>query len=44
MSSYYSVVRYVPDPVADERINVGVVVFGSDYFRHQVPGEVAASP
>jgi hypothetical protein len=26
--SFYSVVRYVPDPVADERINVGVVVHG----------------
>ncbi len=32
MSSYYSVVRYVPDPVADERINVGVVVFGNGTF------------
>src|SRR5262245_34649658 len=27
MPSYYSVIRYVPDPVADEAINVGVVAF-----------------
>jgi Protein of unknown function (DUF3037) len=26
--SYYSVVRYVPDPIRDERINIGVVVTG----------------
>ena len=24
--SYYSIVHYVPDPIRDERINVGVVV------------------
>ncbi len=28
MTSFYSVVQYVPDPIADERINVGVIVFG----------------
>lgn len=28
MPSHYSIVRYVPDPIADERVNVGVVVFG----------------
>jgi hypothetical protein len=28
MPSHYSVIRYVPNPIADERINVGVVVFG----------------
>ena len=27
MAAYYTVVQYVPDPVADERINVGVVGF-----------------
>src|SRR5437016_5244403 len=26
--SYYAVVRYVPDPIRDERINIGVVVTG----------------
>jgi hypothetical protein len=26
--SYYSIVQYVPDPVADERVNVGVIAFG----------------
>jgi Protein of unknown function (DUF3037) len=33
MPSYYSVVQYVPDPVADERINVGVIVFGDGVVR-----------
>ncbi len=28
MSSFYSVIRYVPDPIANESINIGVVVFG----------------
>lgn len=28
MPSYFSIVRYVPDPVTDERLNIGVVVFG----------------
>jgi hypothetical protein len=28
MVSYYSVVQYVPDPVTDERINIGVIVVG----------------
>jgi len=28
MSAFYIVVQYVPDPVADERINIGVIVFG----------------
>lgn len=28
MPSYYSIITYVPDPIADERINIGVVVFG----------------
>ncbi len=28
MASFYTVVQFVPDPVADERINAGVIVFG----------------
>jgi Protein of unknown function (DUF3037) len=28
MSAFYSVIQFVPDPVADERVNAGVVVFG----------------
>jgi hypothetical protein len=28
MPSYFTVVQYVPDPVVDERINIGVIVFG----------------
>ena len=28
MPAFYSIVQYVPDPVIDERINVGVIVFG----------------
>jgi hypothetical protein len=27
MASRYSVIQYVPDPIADERINVGILVF-----------------
>jgi len=30
MVSRYSVIQYVPDAVADERINIGVVVFSDD--------------
>lgn len=30
MPAHYSIIRYVPDPIADERINVGVVVLGDD--------------
>lgn len=29
MPAYYTVVQYVPDPIAGERINVGVIVFGA---------------
>jgi hypothetical protein len=29
MANYYSVFQYIPDGVRDERINVGIVVFGS---------------
>ncbi len=28
MATFYTVVQFVPDPVADERINAGVIVFG----------------
>jgi hypothetical protein len=28
MPSYFSVVQYIPDPIADERVNVGVLVYG----------------
>lgn len=47
MTSFYSVIRYVPDPIADESINIGVVVFGegkpkflfvSDWSRAKVFG------
>lgn len=31
--SRYSVIQYVPDPIADERMNVGVVVFNDDTVR-----------
>ena len=27
MASFYTVVQYVPDPVADERVNIGVIAF-----------------
>ncbi len=27
MASRYSVIQYVPDPIADERINIGILVF-----------------
>ena len=30
MPSRYSVIQYVPDPIADERINVGVLVFDDE--------------
>lgn len=33
MASYYSIVQYVPDPVADERLNVGVIAFGDGVIR-----------
>lgn len=31
--SRYSVIQYVPDPIADERMNVGVIVFNDDTVR-----------
>ncbi|MGL4618228.1 MAG: DUF3037 domain-containing protein [Chroococcidiopsis sp.] len=27
MASRYSIVQYVPNPITDERINIGVVAF-----------------
>ncbi|WP_082803678.1 MULTISPECIES: DUF3037 domain-containing protein [unclassified Anabaena] len=33
MASKYSVIQYVPDPVADERINIGVVAFNHNTVR-----------
>jgi len=33
MPSLYSIVRYVPDPIADERINIGVIVVGEGVVR-----------
>jgi hypothetical protein len=33
MSAYYTIVQCVPDPVIDERINIGVIVFGDGTIR-----------
>ena len=33
MPSYYCVVRYVPDPIKEEQINIGVIVFGYGCVR-----------
>ena len=33
MTSFYSVVQFVPDPIIDERLNIGVVVFGNGIVR-----------
>ena len=33
MVSYYTVVQYYPDPITDERINIGVMVFGDGQLR-----------
>src|SRR4051812_35427524 len=33
MATRYSVIQYVPDPVADERVNIGVVAFSDDDVR-----------
>lgn len=33
MPVFYSIVQYVPDPVADERVNAGVIVFGDGRVR-----------
>lgn len=33
MINHYTIVRYVPDPIADERMNIGVLVFAGDRVR-----------
>lgn len=33
MSAYYTVVQYVPNPMTDERVNVGVIAFAGDDVR-----------
>jgi hypothetical protein len=33
MASFYTVIQFVPDPVADERINAGVIVFDGERVR-----------
>jgi hypothetical protein len=33
MAAFYTVVPYVPDPVRDERLNIGVLVFGDGQVR-----------
>jgi Protein of unknown function (DUF3037) len=33
MTSHYTVIQYVPNPIADERINIGVLVFDEHSAR-----------
>lgn len=33
MSSYYSVIQYSPDPLAGERINIGVLAFSDNEIK-----------
>jgi hypothetical protein len=33
MASYYSIIQYVPNPITDERINVGVVAFDAQIVK-----------
>lgn len=33
MSVYYTIVQCIPDPLADERINIGVIVYGDGRIR-----------
>ncbi|MCY7332992.1 MAG: DUF3037 domain-containing protein [Pseudanabaena sp. CAN_BIN31] len=33
MASRYSVIQYVPNPIADERINIGVIVFNEEIVK-----------
>jgi Protein of unknown function (DUF3037) len=33
MPGYYSVVQYLPDPVTDERVNIGVITYGDGGIR-----------
>jgi len=35
--SYYTIIQVVPDPLTDERINVGVIAFDDDgHIEHRV--------
>lgn len=33
MATYFTIVQYLPDPITDERINIGVIVFGEGVVR-----------
>ncbi|WP_085940253.1 DUF3037 domain-containing protein [Anabaena sp. PCC 7108] len=33
MASRYSIIQYVPDPITDERINIGVIAFDKQNIR-----------
>ena len=35
MSAHYTIIQYLPDPIIDEKINIGIVVLGNNksYFR-----------
>ena len=35
MSSHYTIVQYVPDPTAEERVNFGVIVWDKERIRSQ---------
>jgi len=39
MPSYFSIIRYVPDPITDERLNIGVVVYGEGEVLSKFIGE-----
>ena len=41
MPSFFSVIRYVPDPITEERLNVGVVVYGEGKVLSKFIGEWA---
>lgn len=41
MPSFFSVIRYVPDPITDERLNIGVVVYGEGTVLSKFIGEWA---
>jgi hypothetical protein len=33
MTSYYSIIQYVPNPIANERINIGVLIFDEEEIK-----------
>lgn len=33
MPAHYTIVQFVPDPITDERVNIGVIVFGDGQVR-----------